>query len=436
MRGVRLPLRSVTARDGPWREQKIGNGDRGNVGILQVNCRYYNGLRVIEIGIKVGYDRHMSAVETPARIEPCHLTTLPGELADVVGEVIAASTRLGDRLHSETAASLRELVVVMNCYYSNLIEGHNTRPRDIERALTEELADDEARRELQLEARAHIRVQRKLDRQHEAGELGEPATREFIRGLHRDFYEWAPAAALRIDSTKGSFVMAAGSFRSLAVHDNTVGRHHPPSSERVDEFMEYFEERYRFEGLGRVSAVVATAAAHHRLNYIHPFPDGNGRVSRLMSHAMMLKADIGAKGLWSISRGMARGLSDGAEYKRMMDAADSPRKGDLDGRGNLSEQALVEYVLWFSRIALDQLTFMTALFDFDTLSGRLSAYAMAELGVAEDVGRVLSEVFRHGSVARGQVAQLTGRSERSARDQLKLLTEGGLLASESGNLNS
>ena len=372
----------------------------------------------------------MPAVETPARIEPCHLEQLPGELADVVGEVIAASTRLGDRLHSHTAASLRELVVVMNCYYSNLIEGHNTRPRDIERALDKDLANDEGRRDLQLEARAHIRVQRQLDRQHDAGELGEPATREFIRGLHRDFYEGAPSSALRIDRTTGSFVMTAGEFRSLAVHDNTVGQHHPPSSDRVHAFMKYFEERYRFEGLGRASAVVATAAAHHRLNFIHPFPDGNGRVSRLMSHAMMLKADIGAKGLWSISRGMARGLSDASEYKRMMDAADSPRKGDLDGRGNLSEQALVAYVLWFSRIALDQLTFMTALFDFDTLTERLAAYAVAELGVADDVSRVLSEVFSRGSVPRGQVAQLTGRSERSARDQLKLLTEGGLLASE------
>src|SRR2546429_126306 len=52
----------------------------------------------------------------------------------------------------------------MNAYYSNLIEGHNTRPREIERALTGQLDADRARRNLQLEAAAHVRVQEHVDR--------------------------------------------------------------------------------------------------------------------------------------------------------------------------------------------------------------------------------------------------------------------------------
>ena len=52
----------------------------------------------------------------------------------------------------------------MNCYYSNLIEGHNTRPRDIARALVGDLDEDEGRRNLQIEAAAHVRVQEKIDR--------------------------------------------------------------------------------------------------------------------------------------------------------------------------------------------------------------------------------------------------------------------------------
>ena len=73
------------------------------------------------------------------------------------------------------------------------------------------------------------------------------------------------------------------------------------------------------------------AAAHHRLNYIHPFLDGNGRVSRLMSHAMALSAGIGAHGLWSVSRGLARGLTSRGDYKRMMDHADSPGRATSTG---------------------------------------------------------------------------------------------------------
>lgn len=69
--------------------------------------------------------------ETVFRIEPTLLDEMPGELNDVVAELAAASSRLGGSLNATTAASLADLVRIMNTYYSNLIEGHDTRPRDI-----------------------------------------------------------------------------------------------------------------------------------------------------------------------------------------------------------------------------------------------------------------------------------------------------------------
>jgi Fic family protein len=278
-------------------------------------------------------------LETPARIEPCLLESYPSELADVLAELVAASAKLGARLHPTSASSLAELVRVMNCYYSNLIEGHNTRPRDIERALADDLHADEQRRDLQIEARAHIRLQREIDAACAAGSYGEPAATQRICWLHREFYRDAPARMLTIRHRDGDYQMVPGELRSEPRHEVAVGRHLPPSSARVPEFMAYFEQRYRFEKLGGSARIVAMAAAHHRLNYIHPFVDGNGRVSRLMSHAMGLQAGIGAHGLWSISRGLARGLGDPGEYKRMMDDADSPRRGGLGGRGNHSHEA-------------------------------------------------------------------------------------------------
>src|SRR5277367_5888257 len=145
-------------------------------------------------------------------------------------------------------------------------------------------------------------------------------------------------------------------------------------SARVADFMGYFEERFAFAGMGRAAQIMAMSAAHHRFNYIHPFPDGNGRVSRLMSHAMALEAGIGAHGLWSVSRGLARGIDSRGDYKRMMDYADTPRQGDLDGRGNLSLKALNEFTVWFLRVCLDQVTFMSGLFALDTLVERLRHY--------------------------------------------------------------
>lgn len=83
--------------------------------------------------------------ETPTRIEPCLVDEPRGELLDLLAELPVAATRLGARLSPRTAASLADLVRVMNCYYSNLIEGHNTRPRDIVRAWGDEFDTDEGR---------------------------------------------------------------------------------------------------------------------------------------------------------------------------------------------------------------------------------------------------------------------------------------------------
>lgn len=369
--------------------------------------------------------------ETPYRIEPCLLASYPTDLADVIADLASSAASLGARLHPHSAASLAELVRLMNCYYSNLIEGHNTRPLDIERALAGVLHDDNERRDLQREAEAHIRVQRDVDRECQGGTYGEPAARARILWLHRHFYEDASPRMLRVDHPHGAYQMDPGAFRSEPVHDVTVGRLVPPSSTNVAWFMEYFESRYRFEGLGTSARIVAMAASHHRFNYVHPFPDGNGRVSRLMSHAMAWRAGIAAYGLWSISRGLARGLADAGEYKRMMDLADEPRQGDLDGRGNLSEHALVEFVTWFCRVALDQISFMTDLFDLEHLQERLTAYVRESLRLGDYAAAIPVEVLRRGELPRGEAARVTGRPERTARAALRELLSAGLLVSDS-----
>ena len=98
-------------------------------------------------------------IEVPTRIEPARLEEPSEAIGDVVAELSAAAATLGKALHPKTAANLASLVRIMNAYYSNLIEGHNTRPKDIERALAGQFDSDVERRNLQLEAAAHVRVQ-------------------------------------------------------------------------------------------------------------------------------------------------------------------------------------------------------------------------------------------------------------------------------------
>ncbi len=370
------------------------------------------------------------SLETPQRIEPARLEDTSEAIADVIADLSAASVRLGTGLHPRTAANLAGLVRLMNTYYSNLIEGHNTRPNDIAAALEGQFEQDSERRNLQLEALAHLRVQATIDRMAREGTLPEPASTAFIQDLHREFYRDAPEAMLRLKGRDGDFVMAPGEWRASTAQDVSVGRHVPPSSDCVADFMAYFAERYRFDRMKTAGRILAIAGAHHRLNFIHPFPDGNGRVSRLMSHAMAQLAGIGAHGLWSISRGLARGLERPSEYKAMMDLADTPRQGDRDGRGNLSEKALAEFTLWFLRVCLDQVTYMSGLFDIARLGQRFKIYVERHDRLKPEAAYLLDEALIRGEIARGDAARITGLPSRSAQRVLGDVIDAGLLASD------
>ena len=136
-----------------------------------------------------------------------------------------------------------------------------------------------------------------------------------------------------------------------------------------------FEEIYS-DPMSRFRKLVATAAAHHRFLWIHPFLDGNGRVARLMAHAMFRRLGIGSS-LWAVSRGLAR---NAAEYKALLMAADRPREGDYDGRGSLSERALVDFCAFFLRISIDQVRFMQSILDPGNLLRRIERYCRDEGG--------------------------------------------------------
>ncbi|WP_370677538.1 Fic family protein [Pleomorphomonas sp. PLEO] len=369
-------------------------------------------------------------IETPDRIEPCFFEDdIPRVLADLAIEIQREADTLGRGLHPDSAAELADLIRVMNCYYSNLIEGHNTRPKDIERVLNGFDVEPE-RRPLALEARAHVIVQREIDELHARGELPSPSSASFIVWIHRRFYEEMPPEFRHVTHPDGRISeIVPGAFRSRPDEDVEVGRHVPPSSERVGAFITHFERRYGAAEKWASTRIIAIAAAHHRLNYIHPFVDGNGRVSRLMSHAMALKAGIGGGGLWSISRGLARGLRDRGEYKRMMDYADSPRRGDLDGRGNLSAQALADFCEWFMSVALDQIRFSQAIFDLPRLESRIRSL-VSDIVADPRAPDLAATILRMGSMDRGDASLVLRTSERTARNTLTDLLKAGFLKSK------
>ena len=345
-------------------------------------------------------------------------------LTDLAIELVAKSARLRRSLPTGVLESLASLTRAMNCYYSNLIEGHRTHPVDIERALRQEYHDDIETRHLQMEAEAHVAVQQWID---EGGLRGRETTVEGLMEIHRRFCERMPEELLWVENptTGERRKVIPGALRERYVQ---IGRHIPVSPGAAPRFLARFEEAYAC--LGKTDRLLAAASAHHRFLWIHPFLDGNGRVARLMSHAMLLET-LDTGGLWSIARGLARNES---AYKGHLMACDAKRRNDLDGRGHLSEEALAEFTRFFLTTCIDQADFMERLLQPERLRTRILIWIEEQIraGVLpKQSSEAVEAVLYRGELSRGDVDQVTGTSERQARRITSALIQCGALVSES-----
>jgi Fic family protein len=347
-----------------------------------------------------------------------------GKLTDLALELAQKAAGFRRSMPESLLASLADLVRAMNCYYSNLIEGHDTHPIDIERALKNDYSKDARKRDLQLEAMAHIAVQEWIDR---GGLKGRAVTSDGIRETHRRFCELLPEDLLWVEDPekKERVRIVAGELRK---RDVVVGTHVAVSAGAVPRFLVRFAEVYGT--LNKTDSILAAATGHHRLLWIHPFLDGNGRVARLLSHAMLLESlDTGAA--WSVARGLAR---NGEAYKRHLVACDQPRRNDRDGRGQLSEEALAAFSEFFLGICIDQVDFMESLVQPDRLRTRIRVWAEEEIRLGHLPAKsenILEVVLYRGELPRGDAAGVVNTGDRQARRIVSALLDRGVLVSES-----
>lgn len=348
-------------------------------------------------------------------------------LEDLALEMATKASGLASQVPLAVQRGIGDLVRSMNCYYSNLIEGHDTHPRDIDRALSHaDYSTDEQKRALQREAVAHIEVQRLID--HHEDLPVEPTSAEYLVWLHREFCQRLPEELLWVQNPDTGEKRRAnpGELRSGWVQ---VGRHIPPSAKGLPCFLARFAASYEKKNHSKMRQIIALGAAHHRLLWIHPFYDGNGRVARLMSHAALQRCGVGSS-LWSAARGLSRNVK---EYKALLMAADQPRHGDLDGRGALSTQALVQFSEFFLTICIDQIDFMASLLEPRDLLRRMHLHIEEETRAGKlpkGSFSILREALLAGEVPRGRAGEITGYGERMARNVVSALLKRGFLQSE------
>lgn len=357
----------------------------------------------------------------PAHFEPLLPSTeLLTRLAQQVRPVAEASLRLQGALAPHTRVELRELVRSMNSYYSNRIEGQSTHPLNIEKALHQDFSakPDVARR--QRIALAHIEAEKEL----EALGLSEAQafSSETLRLAHDALYRRLSPNDRRTDE---GLDVPPGHWRDVPV---AVFRHEPPLAASIPRFLARADEVYaRPWGLDML--LVAAACAHHRLIWVHPFLDGNGRACRLQLHTCLHQL---TDGLWSVNRGLARQRE---RYYQCLSEADMARQGDLDGRGNLSQRMLVQWCEFFIDVCQDQVEFMTQLLQPQTLKTRLEALIRVRTaereGYRTELILPLLHVLATGPVSRGDFARMTGLGETTARKSMSQLLKDGLLKSDS-----
>ena len=362
---------------------------------------------------------------SPHQFEPL-LPAAAGQeaLLSKAHDLAQVATRLAGRA---APPELRALLRGMNSYYTNRIEGQHTRPFEIEQALRKDYSADRELAARQRLAVAHIEAEVAIERRYQ----GEEGARrlysgEAVRDLHRELFARLTATDL---ATPDGEAVVPGEMRT---RDVTVGRHVAPVHASLPAFLQRWGEAYGTVRRGE-AALLALMAAHQRLGWIHPFIDGNGRVMRLHSHAVLGALGY-TNGLWSPLRGFARSTE---RYYAMLADADTPRQGDLDGRGNLSERALIAWIDYMLDICLDQVRFIDAMLDFSAMERRIAACLAYEeqtlkSGVRREAARPLHYLFLSGGeIERGEFKSMTGLGERTAVNALTALVKRGLLKSDS-----
>ena len=351
------------------------------------------------------------------------------DLRPLAAEVIGSAKDLSAQGMPHLRTLLREALRPMNSFYTNKIEGQHTEPLLIERALQQDFSSkpDEARK--QRIAVAHINTERGGEMAYPAFESAMFFNPAVVQAIHRHLHDQLRDSDLiQVNDDGVEERIVPGEWRKNGVK---VGRHIPPDPQTVSKFMDEWHKGYMYARSGE-TAVIALMAAHHRLAWIHPFLDGNGRAARLHTHLGLSALGL-TQGLWSPMRGLAR---DQKNYYASLTGADRDREGDYDGRGVLSEKGLVEFITFFMNTCLDQISFMNKMLDIRAFEQRLEQMLASEAtrektkSLKVETAAPLAYLATVPSMERARFKGMTGLAARTAERALADLFKLGIVTSK------
>ena len=358
---------------------------------------------------------------------------IDAELLFMAEELCIKSATLAGSHAPQVLYGIKELLRKVNSYYSNQIESEGTHPIDIDKATRQEFSSDSKEKQLQQLSLVHIEVQKYIESYFTEDQT--PFHRDFILNVHHKLYAHPDMAHfLQIEDKENDTIieMIPGELRKSNVR---VGQHIAPDHTELSSFFNKYELLYRIPNHAtQAKKVIFALASHHRLMWIHPFLDGNGRTARLALDGIFSCMQLEGYGLWNISRGLSRRSED---YKRYLALADMLRQGDLDGRGALSTNAFISYIKFMLEVALDQVDFMNKNLKMNSLHERIESYVrLSKEGLFNTKPLpkyselLFKELLMVGEVPRGKVMDIIYTKDRTATTLIKELIQMDFLESD------
>lgn len=359
-------------------------------------------------------------------LDPVLPDTLPDSIIQTADQLPRKVEFLAGRLADETSNQLANLLRITNTYYSNLIEGHRTEIADLQAARSAPKRERKELRELAVQHMTQQEVMERALRMRPPTDFSEMFAPELISSIHRRLFKDATPHDLRLSDGR---VMEPGRLRSAENEQVQVGMHVAPAAEVVLPMLLHLQLNY-----GRIRdprrQLIAALANHHRLALVHPFLDGNGRVTRMLTHLQMIS--LGLKPfLWSLSRGLARRQDD---YYRFLALADRPRENDYDGRGQLSQRHYFNFIEFMLDVCKDQIEYMTLSLNTARLREQVShAFAMdpdlRAAGIRPTSAPAVLALLTQGTMPRAEFKIFTGLTDRLATEELTRLIGVGVVRS-------
>ncbi|MCG2741137.1 MAG: Fic family protein [Syntrophaceae bacterium] len=238
---------------------------------------------------------------------------------------------------------------------------------------------------------------------------GDGLTEHFIRELH----------AITVKELEREGDATPGTYRQTQVK---IARsaHLPPEFIQVPHYM---QELVAFinENHPPKYDLIKVALAHHRFGWIHPFNNGNGRVVRLLTYALLIKYGFNVKTGGRVLNPTAVFCNDRDQYYAMLAHADTG-----------APEGLEAWCIYVLQGILAELRKVDRLTDFSYLSGKILGPAISYARERELITAMEEDVLhitaRKGvAKAADLAAAMPGMSPAQRTYQIKKLVERKML---------